>query len=413
MAKQHVKVDNPGQLERVNSYIERCRELQRPGPRTHFMKGREQLLRDIQEELKQTQTVGRSTLNRSNTTFQKSRSEKSTVRKRRSSDVAAMAKVKLESDQDLTSSLPRGIVFKTKRSVEERPKILGLLSRNTSLSRKRIISKPGLSTIEDSPKRAGNTTSSRLRTRRKDTKSRTLPPPLKMTQESLEYSGDIEDVEQDGVVVGTVEESLPPSGRHDKWEYTPLEDGNTLVIPNTANVPDGVSPALTRKKAVSFESSNKQQLVTVEVHEDPEKTIVTGSSPGWKSQGEEWSNMSSVDRHHHITSETKLLSNSPNEYSSSRESSPSTKRKGNKRKTSSGAFPKRKLSLSQPNVTGDERDRLIEEYGKGSPYFKWENRPSDDESSLVKTYSLDRKLSNGTRRGRFPNGESAAAEGDS
>lgn len=470
-----MKVDNPAQLEKVSNCIERCQKLQRLGPCIHSMRPREQLLRDIQDDLKYlSQMSGRSTLTRSHTTVEDKHSKKKSMKQRRSS--VTLAKIKEEGEPDgvlsFSSSLPRGVALSVSSSDSRKVGVLmrsasasagsssgsasyleRQLSPPSSIPRKGVASKPGLSTISASPRRAKKRSptlrrrSPRPRTPDNDDESPVLSGPrksrtpklagMKEVQESTEYAADDEGV-PDLTSLGSSAESPITPGRlpgQQKMLHLPhaQDDAGALAISNAAKTS---SPFQTKKKVVSFEQNlPAQQLVTVEVHCNDEAMESEGNGSGPKpvsasgshDQDLEASRLGVAQFETSVSSETYLLPEGGSPKRSARqrrkqelevsrlgpaefetgitsetcllpEGGPSPKHSARQRirkRSKSPSIPPRKKSLSQPNVRGDERDRLIELHtsGESSPYIAWESQPGGGGSDRLsrKAYSLDRK----------------------
>lgn len=487
-----MKVDNPAQLEKVSSCIERCQKLQKLGPHVCSMKPREELLRDILDDLKWlSQISGRSTLSRSQTTVEDkwNRSKKkSRVKQRRSSMVLANIKEEREqvSSLSFSTTLPRDVAI----NVNGESRKVGVLMRSASVNatshtassvspplpqpRKGIAAKPGLPTITSSPRRAKKRSPILRRP------PRTLPPdddesPMlhwksrlpklaKMTEkpESMEYAADDEEISdlESGFPGSLVDSPGSPSQRRRlkvSMARTP-EEPSVLVISNAAK---GSSPFQTKKKAVSFEQGPGQELVSVEVHCNngavgPEETPISdslssshddhqglgtaeliqasitsetfllpkGGSPEHSSphrrrqQGQRVNTLDSAElemnenslrgipehlprrrRHQSLEvsrpSVTELgESVTSGTYLLPEGGSPKHSSQRRRRRSKSPSIPPRKKSLSQPNVRGDDRDRLINTgASEGFPYFAWENRPEEGGGGglMRMAYSLDRK----------------------
>ena len=127
--KQGVKLDNPGHLEKLSGCIEHCQQLKKASQRICYFKGRQQLLQEMQEELKWiSQNSGR--VNRSYTTTVDNRQPKKSLRMRRNSEF--LGKIKEEPDEMISSSsLPR---VSSKKVMDKRPTTLSLSTRSASLS---------------------------------------------------------------------------------------------------------------------------------------------------------------------------------------------------------------------------------------------------------------------------------------
>jgi hypothetical protein len=253
------------------------------------MKPREELLRDILDDLKWlSQAQGRSTLGRSHTTVEDKwrKTKKKSVKQRRSSMVLANIKEdqELEASLSFSSTLPKGVAI----NVGGDNRKVGVLLRSASasaasysgsgpisppshLTRQGIAMNQGLST---SPRR-GKKRSPTLRRRPKSQPSVDDDSPLfhqksrlpKLgkagKKESMEYAADDEEISdlENSFPGNSAELVAPPSSLN-----LPPEEPSSLVISNKAKTS---SPFQTKKKAVSFEQSlaaPRQQTVPVEVH---------------------------------------------------------------------------------------------------------------------------------------------------
>lgn len=398
------------------------------------MKGKQQLLHDIQDDLRWvSQTSGRSTLSRSHTTVEDQRPRRKFTKLRRSS--VTLSKIKEETDHDTlitSTTLPHSM------AVNNRPKMLGLhiprsssasagssLPRSvqenqfapSSLPKKGVIAKPGLSTIESSPKRKKRSP------RRYVPDSPDESPVLKRNRapkmdevgkkaSSMEYSADDEEMmsPESKVIANSKTESPGQSGRLQVQNYAP-DESSSLVISN----PLKVSPFQSKKKVVSFEEAlPTQDLVTVEVHcnndvhLEEEPNTCPKSSPRSHDHkqldlhvvGTNKSTLKVDEFETSVTSETRLLPLSDKSRGNNSSEQPAKRRR--KRSKSPNISVRKKLSLSQPNVDGDERDELIDCHGdgSGSPYFAWEKRPENSGASprAMKACSLDRKFASCIRK---------------
>lgn len=442
-------MDNPAQLEKVSNCIERCQKLQRMGPRVRSMKPREQLLRDILDDLRWlSQLSGHSTLNRSRTTLgmEDKWSKKKPAKQRRNSETLAKITEEGEPEGVLVSSstLPRGVAI----NVRGEKRKVGVLMRSASASatshsmstgvdnqlsppsplpKKGVASKP----INSSPRRTKKRSPTLRRHQRSHTTSEEETSPmlsgrrknrnLKLTEMkevsgSLEYAADDEDAATPESVVlhslanpsGT---TLPASGGQTSFPSQPMrlqipaartpEETGALVIGNTANIS---SPFQTKKKVVSFE---QEQLVSVEVHSNTgaldssdkhSNTIPASLSVAHNQDVNNGPRLDKAEFETSITSETCLLPPPGTNVTSETHLLPhaesgSPGHSSRRRRKRSPGVPARKTSLSQPNVRGDDRDWLIELHtsGEGSPYFAWESQPEDAGGLTRKAYSLDRK----------------------
>lgn len=446
--KQGIKVDNPAQLEKVIQCIERCHQLQKFGSRPHSMKGRQQLLRDLQDDLRWlSQVSGRSTLGRSNTTVEERRATKKATRFRRSS--VALAKIKEEMLEHESSSavgalsLPRSAAINLRKS-ENRPRSLLPQSSTRPNGKDKRFSQPkgggsksgGLSgspkknkkspNIKRAPLRFAAATSSPEKSpiasqfrSKKSPKwtSENVPP---SAEYAAGYDEDTADLSAfDNVVVNSQTSDNSPS--QSSWlgalSSSPGGYGGTtteqqgpggsgaLVIGNAGK---SASPFQTKKKVVSFEShvARQQSVVSVEIHHESESSEVHQNSEVVDLLDQ--AKPSTVDL---STSQDDTLGNSlviadleasdssalrllPHANDDSVTEKPASRRR-RKRSKSPIVVVKRKISLSQPNVQGDDqRDSLIEFYGRGSPYFAWERKAKDkDKTRDYEVHSLDRKQS--------------------
>ncbi len=419
------------------------------------MKGREQLLREILDDLRWIQMQGRSTLNRSHTTVE---AKKKSIKSRRSS--VTLSKIKEESGNvdsfsSTSASLPRSAAINVKsgrkmlglhipRSASasagsrQAPSPTGLASPPSagkekrfvpsSLPRRVVASKPGLSTIEASPSRrpkrhspvppgrsparrsplhkspphkelnsGGDSPQGKVRTKSKGTK-------LKQLGESVEYPADDEEMttERDTshIIVNSQTNSPAPPRGHAQEEGLRLGGGRGGLKG---------SPSLGKKKMVSFEDGNHthssdhthpisspapQFVVAVEVHSngdvvalglkdhthmpDEAKSKTRTPSPQEKFT----SSLSGSYDHTHlqlspnrllntsITSETKLLPDSESgrgrDSGGSKGNSPISKRRRRRSKSPNMSSMRQMLSISQPNtVQGDEGEMLLEQSGSG------------------------------------------------
>lgn len=420
MAKQGVKVDNPAQLEKVSNCIERCQKLQRLGSRVPTTRPREQLLRDILDDLKWLAHVsGRSTLGRSHTTVER---KKKSIKQRRSS--VTLAQIKEEGEPDgvlaLSSTLPRGMAMNVNSgervlmrsasaSAGSRSVSAGHLEQQLSpplsLLRKGIASKPGLSTISASPRRAKKRSPTLRRHPRPQTPddddespmlSRRRVPKLagmKEAQESTEYAADDEGIPD---LTSTAKSLVPKSpvtsgglpGQLKKLHLPSAprarDETDALVIGNAAKT----SPFQTKKKVVSFEHNRPgEQLVTVEIHcnDDTVDSADTRSKvkpvgPS-SSRDQDLEVLKAAEFETSVTSETCLLPEG---------GSPKHSAHQRRKRSKSPNVLSRKKSLSHPNVRGDE-NRLIDTSGESSPYFAWESQPTAGGNLTRKAGSLDRR----------------------
>ena len=517
LAKQGVKVDNPAQLEKVSNCIERCLQLQKSGPRVCSMKPREELLREILDDLKwHSQISGRSTLTRSHTTVDGKRSKK---KPRRTSMVLTNISEdrELESSLSFSSTMPRDAAI----SINGEGRKAGMLMRSVSASaashsanitppsRRGVAAKPGLPTIAASPQRTN-------RRRPLSYEDQSRPPSLlrksrlpKRTETpgSIDYAADDEEASDAHCPLpsGNLADQQPR--RLKVPAHTP-EEPSSLVISNQAKTS---SPFQTKKKAVSFEQSLPQpnsEVVSAEVHYNSKATSQEESqdcpslSPSHDHLG-----VYATDLETSTTSETLLLprarspNHSPQTYHLPKRGSPELQRKRasrgtgredcllptggsleplrkhpspgadspkyqekrpifgvnrlsvaeleesdtsllpyektspkgsprrrrhqslvmdrlgaaeleasvtsethllpegspeqTQRRSKSPSFPSRKKSLSQPNVRGDDRDRLLNLPGEGAPYVAWEEDGGHG-GMTRNAYSLDHKMAERT-----------------
>ena len=438
-AKQGVIVDNPAQLENVSSCIERCQQLQKSGFRIHSMKGREQLLRDLSDDLRWlSQNTGRGTLNRSNTTLERASTRKKSIKKRRNSEVT-LAKIHEEAEHEnvitaSSSTLPRGVAMNAKKT-ENRPKTLGLqVQRSSSVnasftfeqSRKKITSKPGLSTISDSPQRTKlkklsdvkksprkqakddeSGSHAQVRTRRAVKSKSPKPPQTEMEKygEGMDYAADVEDTDDpSNKVVNKMTNSPAQLVQFEAHNLTPNED-RSLVFSNLSDR----SPLQARNPSFEAnEDSPFHQVVEVEVHVNSEATNLEGEeimsrpvalSTSHDSLPSTVHNSSQQDKVttgqqdlDAVSSESKftpLLETAEGHSNSTVEHNSPKKRKRSK---SPLFITKRGLSLSPLSQLPYERDCLIDGNGDAtggrgnkSPYFAWEAT----NIGMRKTYSFD------------------------
>ena len=315
MAKQSVMVDNPAQLEKVTSCIERCQRLQRFGSRPRCMKGQQQVLRDIQDDLRWLVQVsaGRTTLNRSHTTVEPNRRNKKKAGKYRRNSVITLTKIKEEGGaQDFhlaSASLPRGMIVSTKK--DGRPKKLGIRSASTSevtsppqlhlsppssLSRKGFLGKTGLGPVPSpkrkkphSPKRVAATDSPESPPITSALKKNRTPKLAEVRNhnvlsESVEYPADVEDLNSpEGFIANSQTNSPALGGSTSRLQVSqPDSSGNVspLVIGNSVAKSPLASQA--KKKVVSFDTSStlpaRQSLVSVEVHHNPDSLLEADAS---------------------------------------------------------------------------------------------------------------------------------------
>ena len=128
---QGVKSDNPAQFERVNLCIERCQQLERTGYRVTSTKNKQQLLRELQEELKivsqeemtrsLSQLPHRHTLSRSNTSVQGGRPLRISKRRLSTPYISPLTMIGEEESEVASATLPRHL--------EQRPKTLLMRGR--------------------------------------------------------------------------------------------------------------------------------------------------------------------------------------------------------------------------------------------------------------------------------------------
>ncbi len=416
-----MKVDNPAQLEKVSSIIERCHRLQKTGLKIHSVKGKQILLKEMLDDVKlHSQIPGRTTLSRSRTTVEdkKRGTAKKLPRLRRNS--VTLSKIKEESEHNKvsftsSSSLPRDATFR----VENRPKTLNLYRSESSaatssaapqkssnqgkqfvlssLPKKKTASKPGLSTIEGSPRRLKKKSPDVRRRHVEIADSPDGSPVLpirrrrspKPPRVKMDPGGDVDDaISPESSVVIT---NSSPTFLTAQEIFSPKKEEDNVVITNTSNS----SPFQARKKSSpSFEEGARnnfarQTTVPVEVHINDEVAeniegefrSIQPKDPTLSQDKEqqEMDMLNTLELDMSSSTDTNLLPLLGN-------SSEHTRRKRPK----SPIFNVRnKLSLSQPNVQGDERDLLIELHGGGSPYFAWEGKPTDD-NVRTEAYSLDR-----------------------
>lgn len=124
LVKQGVKLDNPGHLEKLSICIERCQHLKKASLRIFHFKGRQQLLQEMQEELKwMSHSTGRTYRSRSSTEDIRP-SKKKPMRMRRNSEMLGKIKEEPDGEGMVTNSfsLPRV----SSRKLDKRPTTLTL-----------------------------------------------------------------------------------------------------------------------------------------------------------------------------------------------------------------------------------------------------------------------------------------------
>ena len=436
-AKQSVKVDNPAQLDKVSSCIERCQQLQVSGFRVHSTKGRQQLLRDIQDDLRwqSMASSGRSTLGRSHTTIERKGVKKRTVKMRRNSDANLTKMTEMENALNSSSTLPRGAGL-------SRPKNLRLsVPRSSTVSsgggrsknylnpnkkqsstllktKKGVSSKPGLATIQSSPRRTarGVQHSPQMITNSSIESPDLIPKVISHKRRgrsprparefhkggSFEYQGDIEESEEmmaSLIVNNDVEVTKPLTPRIEARNYTPVEDTHdAFVISNSVTA--SPYPPHSKKKAVAFKETARpppQQTVPVEVHFEREQTAeetpavnVNPKHSNTSSKSHDFkeldtSELGALDLDISITSKSRLLQSSDEDDGSSSPGQNSARRR--KKQSKSPSISIKRLSLSQPSIHGDKEDPPPAKVVRGSesPYFAWPDKSSPSSNTTTTT----------------------------